>query len=202
VVVVPESGGVLLVGVVADAAFARDEPVVGVAVIIGGNFGSVNVGDGADIGDIVAAAVEGVVDGKEVLCGEVVDPLDLERTAGASFDDGREGGGAVAPHAGRRDVAVNLRVDLAHGDTKFLRIVAWSRLRDGEGVDEWGEFEDVEHRYAGAGSVGADCLAGRQLAHVVHALHLGEAATGAVEEAQSSGLLEEATAGGAGLTGI
>jgi hypothetical protein len=204
VVVVPEGSGVLLVGVVADAAFARDEPVVGVAIVFGGSFGSVDVGDGADVGHVAAAAVKGVVDGKEVLCGEVVDPLDLEGMAAAGFDNGRERSGAVAPHSGGWEIAVDLGVDLAHGDAKFVRGGgAWGRFRDGEGVNESRKLEDVQHGCAGAGGVWADSFAGRQLVHVVlHSLHLSKAAAGAVDEAQSGGLLEEASAGGAGLTGI
>ncbi len=65
VVVVPERGGVLLEGVEAGSAFAGDEPVGGVAVGFGGDASTVDVGDGADVGDIVAAAVEAVIDGAE-----------------------------------------------------------------------------------------------------------------------------------------
>ena len=59
----------------ADAGLAGDEPVFGVAVVFGGGLGAVEVGGGADVRYVVAAAVEGVVDGEEMLGGEVVDPV-------------------------------------------------------------------------------------------------------------------------------
>ncbi len=77
----------------AGAGGAGDEPVLGVAVVLGGGFGAVEVDAGADVGEVVAAAVEGEVDGQEVLGGEVVDPFDLEGLAGAGFDEGGERGG-------------------------------------------------------------------------------------------------------------
>ena len=120
VVVIPEGGCFLLVWVVADTALPRDEPIFGVAVIFGGDLCSVNVGDGADLGDVATAAVKGVIDGEEVGGGEIIEPLDLEGLSGASFDDGAQGGGAIAPHAGGRKVSVNLGVDLAHLDAKFV----------------------------------------------------------------------------------
>ena len=149
VVVIPERGGVLLERVGADAGLAGDEPVFGVAVVFGGGLGAVKMGGGADVGDVVAAAMEGVVDGKEVLCGEVVDPLDLEGFAGAGFDERCEGSWAVAPHAGGGDVAMDLGVDLLHGDGEGA-VAVLERGTDGfgerEGVDEGCEREGVEHR--------------------------------------------------------
>ncbi len=114
VVVVPERCGVLLKRVGAGAGVAGGEPVLGVAVVFGGGLGAVQMGGGADLGDAGAAAVERAVDGEEVFGGQVVDPADLEGLAGARFDQRAEGGGAVAPHSGGRDVAMNLGVDLLH----------------------------------------------------------------------------------------
>jgi hypothetical protein len=113
---VPESGGFLLEGVGAGAGFARREPVLGVAIVGGGNLGAVEVGDGADLGDVGAAAVEAVVDGEEVFYREVVNPGDLEGFSATSFDERSEGVGTVAPHACGWDVAVDFGVNLLHGD--------------------------------------------------------------------------------------
>jgi hypothetical protein len=63
VVVIPEGGGILLEGVEAGFAFAGDEPVGGVAISLGGYAGTVDVGAGADFGNVAAAAVEAVIDG-------------------------------------------------------------------------------------------------------------------------------------------
>jgi hypothetical protein len=129
---------------------------------------------------------------------EIVDPLDLEGMARAGFDDGGEGGWAVAPHAGGWDVAMDLGVDLAYGDAEFAGVgyshCFWQR----EGVDEGRKLKDVQHwdRLAGGGGDGCvGCL--------VHVAHLGEALceamAGAMEEAKGGGLLQEASAGRAGI---
>ncbi len=155
-VVVPERGGVLLKRVGADAGLAGDEPVFGVAIVFGGGLGAVKVGGGADVGHVVAAAVEGVVDGKEVFCGEVIDPADLEGFAGAGFDERSQGIWAVAPPAGGGDVAMDLGVDLLHGDGEGAVAVLESGpddLGEREGVDEGREGEGGEHPGADAGRI-------------------------------------------------
>ena len=94
------------------------------------------VGDGADVGDIGAAAVEAVVDGKEVLGGELVNPLNLEGLVGAGFNEGSESGGigiggfGVGPEAGGWEVAVDFGVGLAHGDAE---LVVTGSEADGQG---------------------------------------------------------------------
>jgi hypothetical protein len=120
VVVIPEGGGFLLEGIIADAGFAGNEPVFGVSIVFGGDLGTVDVDDGADVGDVVTAAVEGVVDGEKVLRGKVVDPLDLKGMIAAGLDDRTESGGTIAPHAGGFDVAMDLMMDLTHGNAEFL----------------------------------------------------------------------------------
>ncbi len=71
-----------------------------------------------------------VVDGQEVLGGEVVDPLDVEGLSRADFDERGVGGGAVAPQPGGRDIAVDLGVDLLHGDGEGAAAV----LEGGDGL--------------------------------------------------------------------
>jgi hypothetical protein len=142
VVVIPEGGGNLLKGIGADAGLAGDEPVVGLAVVFGGGSAAVEMDAGADVGDVAAAAVEGVVNGKEVLGGETIDPFDLERLVGADVDKWGEGCVAVAPHAGGGYIAMNFGVDLAHGDAELVRMGRgdWpGALGEGKFVDKWGE---------------------------------------------------------------
>jgi hypothetical protein len=115
VVVIPECCGVLLKRVGADARVTGGKPVFGVAVVFGGGLGSMEVCGGADVGDAGATAMEGVVDGEEVFRGEVVDPADLEGFTRAGFDERGESAGAIAPHSGCGDVAMDLGVDLLHG---------------------------------------------------------------------------------------
>jgi hypothetical protein len=194
-VVIPEGSGVLLEWVEAGSAFAGDEPVGGIAVGFGGDASAVDVGDGADVGDVVSAAVEAVVDGEKVCGGKVVDPLYFKGMVGARFDDGRERRWAVAPHARGRYVTVDFSVYLAHGDAEF----AWVRYSHGvwqrESIDEGRQLKNVQHGHVFAWGVG-DWLLGSR--HLVHVVHLAEAA-GTVEEAEGGSLLQEAAAGRAGI---
>ena len=135
-----------------------------------GGLGAVKVGGSADVGHVVAAAVEGVVDGEEVFGGEVVDPIDLEGLAGAGFDERGEGVGTVAPQAGRGDVAMNLGVDLLHGDGEGAVAVLQGGpddLGEREGVDEGRQREGREHARADARRIG-----GGGRGHLLHAGHV------------------------------
>ncbi len=194
-VVVPESGGILLKRIGADAGLAGDEPVIGVAIVFGGGLGSVEVGGGADVGDVVAASVERVVDGQEVLSGEIVDPTDLDGLTGACFDDRSEGIGSVAPPAGGRNITVHLCADLLHGDGEGAAAVlegGTDRFRNGEGIDEGRQLKGVEHWRADTRRVGL-------LVGVVHAGHahgfLGQGALSGVEQADGGGLVQKGTSG-------
>jgi len=116
-VVVPECGSVLLQGIVTGAALAGDEPVFRIAIVFGWDARSVYVDNGAYIWNILAAAVERVIDGKEVLCRQVVYPLHLKRMTFARFNQRSQGGGAITPHTGGWYVTVDLGMNLTHGDT-------------------------------------------------------------------------------------
>ncbi len=196
VVVIPEGRGVLFERIDAGSALTGDEPVGGVAVGFGGDASAVDVGDGADVGDVVAAAVEAVVDGQKVRGGKVVDPLDFEGMSRARFDDGSERCWAVAPHAGGWDVAMDLGLYLTHGDAEFAGVRYAHGLGDGECVDKGGELEDVQHRDGLVWRVWGGLLGER---HLVHVVHLAEAVAGAVEKAEGGGLLQEASAGRTGI---
>ena len=156
VVVVPEGGGVLLEWVDVLDGFAGGVPVFGVAVVFGGDAGAVDMDDGADVGHAGATAMQGVVDGEEMLGGEVVDPLDVGGDVSAGFDEGAEGVGAVAPHAGGGDVAMDFGVDFAHGDADGAGAGFEESGGDRQGVDEGRKLEGVEHgdRFAGGGGSG------------------------------------------------
>ena len=97
------------------------------------------------------------------------------------------------------DVAVDFGVDLAHGDAEGLRAGVMAgdgaALGQGEGIDEGGELERVQHGDdAGWAAWEAGCGAcGRHV--VVHHL-LREGGNGAGEEAEGGGLLQEGAAGG------
>jgi hypothetical protein len=78
-VVIPEGGGVLLQRIVAGARIGRGEPVLGVAVVLGRTRPPCRWTTARTSGTSRAAAVQAVVDGEEVLGGELIDPLDLKR---------------------------------------------------------------------------------------------------------------------------
>ena len=181
---------------------AWGKPVLGVAVVFGWDFGTVDVGDGADLGNVPAATVEGVVDGEEVFCGKVIDPGDPERFAAAGFDEGSEGAGAVAPHAGGGNVVVKFGVNLLHGDGEgAMALVEDGRsdLRQRESIDEGRKLQRVEHRRRDAGRIWRRSL---YLSLHLHAVHghvchrcLWEDALCVVEEAEGRGLLQKRAAG-------
>jgi len=155
VVVIPEGCGVLLERVEGGAGLAGDIPVFGLAVVLGRGAGAVDVDAGADVRNVMAATVKAVVDGEEVLGGKLVDPLDVEWLVGAGLDErgkggdfGAEAGGVgvgIGPEACGGDVAVDLGVDLAHGDAELLAGAGVEALGERKWVDEGRELERVEH---------------------------------------------------------
>jgi hypothetical protein len=116
VVVVEEQGRFLLVGVMVEEGFAGDDPVLGVAVALRRSAAAVDMDDAADLGLAALGAVEVVVDGKDVLEGEFVGPLDEDALAALCLEDGAGGGAVEAPEARGREVAMDLLLELVHGD--------------------------------------------------------------------------------------
>ena len=76
-VVVPERGGVLLERIVADAGFAGDEPVFGVAVVLRAGLGAVKWVTVRTSGTSWPQPWREWSMGRKCFGGEVVDPLDL-----------------------------------------------------------------------------------------------------------------------------
>ena len=86
---------------------------------------------GADLGDIMAAAVEAEIDWKEVLCRKLIHPFDVQRLTGAGFDERAGNVVAVGPEACGRQIAVDSRVNFAHGDAE---------VSGGVGANDCGEW--------------------------------------------------------------
>ena len=90
---------------------------------------------------------------------------------------------------------MNFGVYLAHGDAELT----WLRYSHGvgqrESIDEGSELKNVQHGHVFAWGVG-DWLLSRR--HLMHVVHLGEAA-GTIEEAKGGSLLQEAATGRAGI---
>jgi hypothetical protein len=86
VVVVPQQRGVLLARIVAELRAAGHGPVLGIAVALRSDARAVHVRDGAYFGLVAPGAVQPVVDRKEVLRRQFVDPVDQQSLPAARFD--------------------------------------------------------------------------------------------------------------------
>jgi hypothetical protein len=106
----------------------------------------------ADLGQVAAAAVQAEIDREKVLGGELVEPLDLKRLIGARGDYGVEASGvarceiAIAPHAGGRNIAMDLDFSLLHRDAKIAGVGGTGDWKYGERVYEWGQLQAGKHR--------------------------------------------------------
>ncbi len=148
-VVIPEGGGVLLERVGAGAGLAGEEPVCGKAVVFGGDAGAVEMGDGADVGDVVPQPCREWSMGRKCWWGSWLTHsiwsgwLVRASMSGARAEVGWRRLG-VGPEAGGWDVAVDLGMDLAHGDAERWWPVG-RRTGRGSGSTKGGSFQGVEH---------------------------------------------------------
>ena len=69
----------------AEAGLSRYIPIFGLTVFFRGVFSTVQVDAGTDFGDVSTAAMERVVNGKEMLGGERIHPLDGQGMASADI---------------------------------------------------------------------------------------------------------------------
>jgi len=122
-IVIPERGGGLVVGMAGGiggeswSGFAvGSDPGVGIAVAIRENLGAVDVSDGADFGDVLFRAVDGVIDGKKMFGGQFVRPLDGKRLTLAGFEGWSGPHTVVAPHRGGGKIAMGLVTERNHSD--------------------------------------------------------------------------------------
>ena len=128
--------------------------------------------------------------------GRLLTQSDLDGLAGAGFDErGREGWGRSST-AGGGNVAVDLGVDLLHGDGEGAVAVLESgteRFGDREGVDEGRQLEGVEHRRADTRRIGL-CWLESCMPAMRHGF-LGQGALSGVEQAEGRGLVQEGASG-------
>src|SRR5579875_715597 len=171
-VVIPERGGRLPVGIVGALGLSGDNPVLGVTVVFSGYVAAVQVDDGAHCGDIRTGSVEGVIDGEGMLIGEPVVPLDVGGAAAGS-DERRAGSRSIeTPNERRRKIAMQLLAELRENDALGSGGVAGSGrqtdgARDRQRINE--RFEaDAEERIRGeliglrAGSSASECGGGER----------------------------------------
>jgi hypothetical protein len=86
VIVIEEHRRILLIGVIEGGGLSRDVPVLRVAVAVGRCFASMKVNHAADFRQVRFGAMNGVVDGQKMLLGQLIDPLDHQSMAAASFE--------------------------------------------------------------------------------------------------------------------
>ena len=104
--VVPECCGVLGKGVDVGDRLPRRKPVHWATVILGADPSSVHVHHGAHLRHIGTAAVQRIVDGKEVFCRQIVDPLDVHRFMSANINERRNRTLTIAPQISRMRICI------------------------------------------------------------------------------------------------
>ena len=128
------------------------DPFLGVSVTRGRGAAAVEVDDGADVGDVAACSVEGVVDGEDVACGKAVLPLDDHAYGDGCLKSGSGEAASDGPHAGRVQVAVDINPRFSNGEAVegdlLFGIAAWnvSGCRTGSvGSGDSGDGQRVEN---------------------------------------------------------
>ncbi len=87
-----------------------------IAVICRRGTATMQMDDGARLGQLPARAVETVVDGEEMPRWQMIVPLDRQPFVTVSLEQGTDGLRSVTPKPRRRKVTVHLDANLAHGD--------------------------------------------------------------------------------------
>ena len=123
----------------------RHIPLFGVTIAFGRGFGAVNVDHRAHFGAIRFGSVEGVVDGEEVVFGELVGPFDGDGIAATDFECGTGEAAGVSPEAGGWKVAMQFDEDFAHGQAVTIPFAGGARDRgNGQRIGELRQSAGVE----------------------------------------------------------
>jgi hypothetical protein len=143
VVVIPEHGCILAVGVMAYMRLTAWVPMLGIAVIDGGGSAAMKVNHSTRLRQFAAGAVQAVIDGEEVPGRQLIGPLDYQFFVAAGFEQRADGVRSIAPQAGRGKITVHPYLDLAHGDAEMA---AWERrpLGKKQRIDKGFELEGVD----------------------------------------------------------
>src|ERR1700683_91714 len=99
-VVIPQHRRVLLVWVVIDRRFPRNNPILGIAVTFRWHFSAMKVYHRSHFGLVRASPAEVMVNGEKVLVGKLVNPLDHNFLPAADVERGSRKLRAETPHAG------------------------------------------------------------------------------------------------------
>ena len=155
VVVVPEHGRFLLVGIVVERGFSGHDPVFGIAVALRPGLSAMQVHHGPHRGFVGFGSVDGVIDGQEVLAGKRVRPFHQQRFARTRFKRRTESRRSKAPEPGGREIAVHFAGDCLRLDAIKRNVVLGivragleslgpGDFRDGQRIDELRKGVDIE----------------------------------------------------------
>src|ERR1700732_2406735 len=116
VVVIPELGRFLIVGIEVDGRFSRDKPILGIAVTLGGHLAPMEMGHSSHRGFALVRAVNAVINRKKVIFRQLVCPFHQYLLAATSFKRWPREALSEAPDPCWFHVAMNLAGELAHGE--------------------------------------------------------------------------------------
>ena len=156
VVVIPEHGGILAVGIKIRARLSRDVPILGIAVAFRRRLGAVHVDDAANFGIAGFGAMKRVVDRQKMLGGQFVRPFDRQPFPAPGFKRGARHRSAAAPEPRSGKIAMQFALDLLHRDAIIRRLgfLAGHRAQPGgfgdrgnrQGIDKLGQGIGIQGR--------------------------------------------------------
>src|SRR5262249_33146885 len=117
VIVIEQSGRLLLIGIVADAGLAGSEPTLRIAVALGRHPTSMEMHDSSHLRLIDLGPVEGVIDAEQMFLRQLVEPLHEDRLIVSHVQRGARAYTCVSPLCCRRHVAMYARAKLSHRHT-------------------------------------------------------------------------------------
>jgi hypothetical protein len=125
VVVVPQHGCVLPIGVMADCRFAGHIPILRIAIALRRSLRAMQMYNCPHLGLVRFGAVNTVVDGQEMRLRELIDPLHEHALTAARFKTRSGQTGCVSPKASWFQVAVQFALELPHGDPVVRELQSW-----------------------------------------------------------------------------
>src|SRR5580692_1413340 len=139
-IVIPERGGWLIVFVAVTSSGSRCEPLFRQPVTFRASARSVQMRHGANPGRRRHSAVYVRIDGKNVLRGQIILPLNLNGVAAKRFDDGAGILSFVSPYSRRRKLRVHGVAAFQHAHLVCRYALAYSgrrqSFRNWKGIDK------------------------------------------------------------------
>ncbi len=116
VIVIPEHGRVLLVGIVAYRRLSWHVPILWIPVAVRRGLRAMKMDDRAHFGLVGFGAMNAAVDREEMGGWEFIDPLHQQTLTAARFESRAGRTGSISPQMSWLQIAVDFRFELPHGD--------------------------------------------------------------------------------------